>query len=194
MPFSSSKRVSTSCDVIEKWFAKQIGPLHFAMVTTLCAQLFRIYIYHKSCLPRSKAFCVILEWHNDIFINGQKRLYDIFEKTSHFLSQKNIRRLITIYPKELIELYKLSAFAICIRFGLFDIYFLVNTVTQNSITRHNDYLKFLSIYTCSIRSTYFAIFHVSACKYFIQSTIYIPTRPAHNMQKCRHELRRLQSF
>ena len=133
MPFSSFKRMSTSCDVIEKWFAKQIGPLHFAMVTTHCAQLFRIYIYYKSCLPRSKAFCVILKWHNDIFINGQKRLYDIFEKTSHFLSQKNIRRLITIYPKELIELYKLSAFAICIRFGLFDIYFLVNTITQNSI-------------------------------------------------------------
>ena len=37
MPFSSFKRVSTSCDVIEKWFAKQIGPLHFAMVTTHCA-------------------------------------------------------------------------------------------------------------------------------------------------------------
>ena len=94
-----------------------------------------IYIYYKSCLPRSKAFCVILKWHNDIFINGQKRLYDIFEKTSHFFSQKKVRRLITICPKELIELYELSAFAICIKFGLFDIYFLVNTVTQNSIQR-----------------------------------------------------------
>ena len=35
--FSSFKRFSTSCDVIEKEFAKQIGPLHFAMVTTHCA-------------------------------------------------------------------------------------------------------------------------------------------------------------